>query len=213
MIFLFDLDGTIVDSAQGIINGLLYAFNKSGDEIPEKGDLKKFIGPPFMDTFTKEFGFSKDKSKYLIELFREYYFEEGQLESEPYEGMKELLEIVSSKYKLAVATSKPEVQAVEILKNHGLDEYFHFIGGATLDNSRIKKHDVIEYVLDNLDVNSRENTFMIGDRYPDIVGASMSGLRSIGVLWGYGTFEELQFHKADYIEESVDGLKDRILSF
>jgi len=212
MIFLFDLDGTIVDSAEGIINGLTYAFEKSGDEIPNNETIRKYIGPPFMDTFTRELGFSEKKSRYLIEVFREYYVENGKFESEPYTGMKDLLEEVSSKYKIAVATSKPEVQAREILKNHGLYDYFEFVGGATLDNSRIKKHDVIEHVLDNLNVSNRENTYMIGDRYPDILGASKSGLKSIGVLWGYGTYDELESYNANYIEESVENLRDRIFS-
>lgn len=209
MIFLFDLDGTIIDSQVGIINSFVYAFEKEGESVPNI-DVKSLIGPPLLETMV-DLGYSESEAIHLINLFREYYEVKGKFESCLYDGIKELLKEISGSYRIAIATSKPESQAVELLKYNGIYDYFEFVGGASMDHKRSLKHDVIEHSLANLNVVNRENIYMIGDREADISGAIKSNIKSIGVLWGYGDYSELKSAGADYICESTLDLKNKIL--
>ena len=206
---LFDLDGTITDSAKGIINSVSYALTKMNLEVPEYENLTKYIGPPLLESFEVFNGLSKEASEQAVLYFREYYTETGILENVVYEGFESLLQSLQSlDITLVVATSKPEPFAKKILEHFSLSHYFKVIAGSTLNETRTTKDEVITYALESLKVNDPKNTIMVGDRKHDILGAKTNGLDSIGVLYGYGDLEELQTAGADYIVSSVTELKN-----
>lgn len=199
---LFDLDGTLTDPAEGITRSVVYALDKFG--IKEKEErLLKFIGPPLKESFMKFYGFSDGDAALAIKYYREYYSERGIFENRVSEGVLEGLEkLKAAGVELAVATSKPQPFAVRILQKFGLYGYFAFVGGATMDETRTRKEEVIEYVLENLRPD-RKKTVMIGDREHDILGAAACGISSVGVLFGYGTREELEAAGADFIARNM----------
>ena len=200
---LFDLDGTLTNPGRGITNSVAYALNKFGIETEDKKELYKFIGPPLLDSFMKYYGFSEEEAETAIAYYREYFRDTGIFENEVYDEIPELLEeIRNSGRKIILATSKPEEFAKRILVHFGLDKYFDFAAGATMDSSRNKKGDVIAYALKESGCSS-ENAVMVGDRLHDILGAKENGLDSIGVLFGYGSREELENAGADYIAGTV----------
>ena len=199
---LFDLDGTLTDPKEGISNGFIYALDKYNIKVSEKEKLYSFIGPPLFDTF-KTFGFTDEVAIEAVAHFRKYYNEVGKLENEVYENIHTMLETLKSRgFKLAVATSKPTVFSVEILKHFGLDKYFDFISGASFDGSLMHKGDIIKVALDTLELNPSE-TIMIGDRKHDILGAKEHNLDSVGVLYGFGNKEEFIKAGATFIVEEV----------
>lgn len=201
---LFDLDGTLTDPGLGITNSVMYALKKFGIDIPDRAALYKFIGPPLQESFEKYYGFSNEKSELAIQYYREYFKVSGLYENEVYDGIEELLKNLKAQNKSVIlATSKPEVFAVEILKHFQLDKYFDFIAGATMDETRVKKADVISYALDSCKISDLSSAIMIGDREHDILGAKQIGLDSIGVLFGYGSREELEAAGATYIASNV----------
>ncbi len=203
-IILFDLDGTIVDSSLGITNSVMYSLKKFGITVTSREELYPFIGPPLWNSFEKYYGFSKEKSLTAVEYYREYYKEKGVLENTVYDGVKELLKYLCEKGRIiCLATSKPEIFAKKILSSLGLDKYFKYILGATLDGSRVEKADVIEYVMEKCGVSDAEKIVMIGDREYDVLGAKAFNIDSIGVLYGFGSREELEKAGATYIVKSA----------
>lgn len=203
---LFDLDGTLTNPGKGITNSVAYSLKKFGIEVEDKNELYKFIGPPLYESFMKYYGFSKEKAETAVSYFREYFRDTGIFENEVYEGIENLLnELRSSGRKIILATSKPEEFAKRILAHFGLDKYFDFAAGATMDSSRVKKGDVIAYALSESGC-SPDNAVMIGDKMHDIQGAKENGLASIGVLFGYGSREELENAGADFIAETVEDI-------
>lgn len=203
---LFDLDGTLTDPGRGITNSVAYSLRKFGIEVEDKKDLYKFIGPPLYESFMKYYGFSKEKAETAVSYFREYFRDTGIFENEVYDGIKNLLiNLRTSGRKIILATSKPEEFAKRILTHFGLDKYFDFVAGATMDSSRVRKGDVIAYALKESGCSS-ENAVMIGDKMHDILGAKENNLASIGVLFGYGSREELENAGADFIAENVDDI-------
>ena len=197
---LFDLDGTLTDPGIGITNSVMYSLGKFGIEVKERASLYKFIGPPLIDSFQKYFGFSKEESEVAIQYYREYFRSKGLLENEVYKGIEAVLEELKSRNKrLIVATSKPEQFAVEILKYFRLYNYFDFIAGATMDASRVKKADVISYALNECNITDLDTVIMVGDREHDVIGAKQNGIDSIGVLYGYGSYDELSDAGAKFI--------------
>lgn len=202
---LFDLDGTLTDPGIGITNSVMYALKKFNIDVEDRATLYKFIGPPLLESFEKYYGFSKEESELALKYYREYFKPKGLYENEVYEGIEELLaELKSRKKILIVATSKPEAFAVEILKHFHLDHYFDFIAGATMDEKRTKKSDVIAYALEQCKITDKASAIMIGDREHDVLGAKRVGLDSIGVLYGYGNYEELENAGATYIVENPE---------
>lgn len=203
---LFDLDGTLTDSARGIMNAIEYALHTYGITVNDRSTLRPFIGPPLAESMRKYYGFGVEQSLEAVERFREYYDGKGGLfENDVYEGIPELLDdLRSAGYHLYLATSKPEDTARRILEHFDLARRFDFIGGATLDESREKKGDVIRYVLESCGIaeSDKDQVVMIGDRSNDIVGAKENGLESIGVLYGYGSREELLDAGADYLAKT-----------
>ena len=186
----FDLDGTLTDSAPGIIHSVQYALKKYGIEA-EENDLRSFIGPPLVHSFQKRFGFDHDKALEAVAYYREYFTAGGMFENSVYPGVEEMLQkLKEDGLVLAVATSKPELFSKQILEHFALTRYFDFIGGAAMDESRATKVEVLSYALQELQVDPAK-AVMIGDRENDIEAASLLGTESIGVLYGYGSQEEL----------------------
>lgn len=209
---LFDLDGTITDPKIGITNAVIYALKTYGIEGYENDDLLHFIGPPLKDSFMENFQFSEEQAIEAIERFRIYFREKGLFENIPYSGIEDCLRELSEKgYVLAIATSKPEPFAVQILDHFGLSKYFDFIGGSKLDNTRTAKSEVIAHVRENLGNTDPKTMIMVGDRKHDIEGAQAHNMDSIGVLYGYGSQEELSASNATYIVNSVTALKDCLI--
>ncbi len=196
----FDLDGTLTDPAEGITNSFIYALNYFGLEIPSYQKLCSFIGPPLVHTFEKEFGFKDEKNTLAVKKYREYFAQKGLFENKVYPGIEDFLQTLKKKGKhLAVATSKPQEYSVKILEHFGLAEYFEEICGSNMDESRSNKDEVIAYALRQMKVKDKSKVLMIGDREYDILGAKKNGLKSCGVLYGYGTLQEFVQSGAEYI--------------
>lgn len=205
MLLIFDLDGTIIESEEGIINGFLYTLDKMNTQAPSVEQLKKYIGPPLSDTFMNEFKFSKEDAIKAIKYFREYYSQKGKFECRTYDRIEETIKKLSNNYKIAIGTSKAEESAIEILEHFAIAKYFDIICGASKDNKRHEKTDIIEHIIQQTD-EEKDKIYMIGDRHYDVVGAKKSNIKSIGVTWGYGTIEELRTAGADYIVEDTEEL-------
>ena len=189
----WDLDGTISDSASGIANSISYAIEKMGTEIPSKETLKKFVGPHLAESLSMYLGYSPEQIEAAIKYFREYYEKKGIEENEMYCGIEELLiKLRDAGYSCVLATSKPEPFARTILKRYGIDSYFLYIAGSTIDETRTKKAEVIAYALETCKITDKSQVVMIGDRSHDVIGAKENGLDCIGVLYGYGDRPELE---------------------
>lgn len=201
---LFDLDGTLTDPGLGITNSVAYALKKYGIEVSYREKLYSFIGPPLKDSFKKYYGFSDEKAMEAIMYYREYFKDKGIFENEVYDGIKELLRRVKeSGRKIVLATSKPEEFALRILEHFELTEFFDVVAGASMDEKRNKKGDVIKYALEK-GCLTPEDAVMIGDREHDVLGAQENGIDTIGVLYGYGSRDELEKAGAMHIAETVD---------
>ena len=204
---LFDLDGTITDPGEGITNSVAYALEKFGIKNTDRSELYCFIGPPLKESFAKYYGLNEEQAVKAVEEYRVYFKSGGMFENTVYDGVESMLAGLRSKgKKLFIATSKPEEFAVTILEHFGLDKYFDRICGASMDGIRSEKADVIAYTLDVCGITNKAETVMIGDRKHDIIGASANGIDSVGVLYGYGSLDELTEAKATYIAKSVDDI-------
>ena len=200
----FDLDGTLTESGVGITNAVDYALKKFGIENADPAILYKFIGPPLIQSFAKYYGFTEEQGWQAVLYYREYYTEKGMFENRVYEGVEELLKkLRESGRKLVVATAKPEVQARIVLEHFGIAKYFDLIAGAALDETRTKKTEVIAYALEKCGITDVSQVLMIGDREDDMKGAKQNGMTCVGVLYGYGSEEELRGAVAYYIAEKV----------
>ena len=201
---IFDLDGTLTDSGEGIINCVELALRHFGLPVPDREKLRVFVGPPLHDTF-KKFGVPGDRVEEAVTVFRSRYTTVGKFENTPYPGVHNMLRSAKERgHTLLIATSKPENMAIEILNKFELAQYFDRICGATLDRSRIKKEDVIAYLL-KLN-GTAENMVMVGDTAFDVLGAAAHGIPTIGVSWGYGSVEEMRSSGAISIANTMDEL-------
>lgn len=193
---LFDLDGTLVDSYQGIAGGVCYALEKMGRRIPAQGILRLFIGPPLGESFMKHCGMNQADSAIAISYYRDYYSHQGMFEMAMYEGISEmLLGLKASGKRLAVATSKPQPFAVKILESLNLATYFDVIAGSGLDGSLSTKAAVIDHCLLELGCTNGDDktgVLMVGDREHDVLGAAALAIDCLGVLFGFGSLEELE---------------------
>ena len=197
---LFDLDGTLTDPGEGITKSVAYALRKYGIEVADRSELYMFIGPPLVDSFMKYYDFSQEEALKAVEYYREYFRENGIFENRVYDGVEDMLRaLCASDKKIVLATSKPEEFALRIIEHFGLKKYFTVVAGASMDSSRSKKGDVIAYALSMCEDSDKNTTVMVGDREHDIIGAKENGLKSIGVLYGYGSEDELKTAGADYI--------------
>lgn len=211
---LFDLDGTLTDPGIGITNCVQYALNHFGIMPSEREELFPYIGPPLVDSFKTFHGLSEEQAQQALCLYRERFNTKGIFENELISGIPEMLNTLKNRgIKLIIATSKPEEYTVRILQHFAIDQYFDFVGGNTLREERPKKSDVVRYIMDNHPDMSGKNTVMVGDRKYDVQGAHTFGIPTIGVLFGYGSREELTSAGADYVVESVPELENRLLEF
>jgi phosphoglycolate phosphatase len=201
---LFDLDGTLTDSGEGIINCAILALNHFGLPVPDRETLRVFVGPPLDETFIK-FGVPADKTDEAIRVYRSRYTTVGKFENVPYPGIEDLLAKLRKKgHQLYIATSKPEAMSIEILEKFGLAKYFTLICGATLDGSRSHKADIITYLLER--AGGADNAIMVGDTAYDVIGAKAHGMPAIGVSWGYGKIEDMEQAGAMAIAHTMDEL-------
>ena len=205
---LFDLDGTLTDSASGITNSIMYALEKFGINVNNRTELYPFIGPPLLDSFITIYHFSEEKARQAVHYYHEYFSEKGMYENRIYDGIPEMLAVLKDRGKiLAVASAKPECFVKTILNHFDLSRFFDFIGGTELHGTRIHKEQVIQYVLNALAITDKNEVVMVGDRRDDIQGAQNNGLDSVGVLYGFGSREELVAADASYLAKSVKELQ------
>ena len=190
----------------------MYAFEKFGMQIANREQLYPFIGPPLVDMMMQEFGFSKEKATQGLAYYREYFSVKGLFENEVYVGIPKLLaDLQANGYKLVLATSKPEKYAKQILEHFDLAKYFYFIGGSDMSETRSTKEAVIEYDLAALGNPDPQSCIMVGDRKYDVVGSRAYGIECVGVLFGFGSKEELEEVNAAYIAETVEALEQILL--
>lgn len=205
--YFFDLDGTLTNPALGITNSFKFALTELGLEIPSYEQLCSYIGPPLVDTFKLNYNFTDDMAALGVKKYREYFASKGLLENEVYPGIEDLLKALKENGKhLVVATSKPEPYARKILEHFKLDLYFDHICGSNLDETRSKKAEVIEYALKICGMPDVSKVLMLGDRKHDVIGAKENGMKCCGVLFGFGSREELEEAGAEYIVEKVEDI-------
>ena len=200
---LFDLDGTLTDNSAGILEGVRRALSNTNIPVPPPEVLQKFIGPPLDRAFIDICGMTESEADIAVSCYREYYRSVGIFENIMYDGIPDMLtSLLSAGRRLFIATSKPEEFSRRIAKYFQIDKYFEFIGGATFDNSRERKVDVIRYVLNKCRLDPTV-TAMVGDRMYDIEGAIECSIAPVGVLYGFGSKYELESAGAVAIAENV----------
>jgi len=207
----FDLDGTLTESGPGIINSVRYALKRWGIDEPDDTALYRFIGPPLVYSFSTFYGFSQEDAVKAMAVYREYYAVHGIFENSVYRGIPQLLALLKGAGKhLCVATGKPEKFMFPILKHYDLLKFFDFCGGSDEAETHADKTTVIRYVMDNCRAKAHD-IVMVGDRHHDVDGAKANGVQSVGVLYGYGSREELKTAGADYIAATVEDLQELLL--
>ena len=211
----FDLDGTLTDSKEGILNCLKHSITKLGDEIPCEKKLLKFIGPPLLDSYMNFCGYSEQKARQAIEFYRQRYEPIGKFENTPVAGGVELCKRLKEKgYILALASSKPEHMCKDICDEYGFTPYLDTISGSHPGDDETKA-DVIRKAMSRLGLgeSDRENILMVGDRKFDVLGAKACGIACIGVeFFGYAEPGELMNAGAIAVVNSCSALEDYILS-
>ena len=212
---LFDLDGTLTDSYEGIINSLRYSLSKFNIE-PKPETFRQIIGPPVTWSLKTFYGMDDETALEALAYFREYYDKGGYLENRLYDGVEDMLKTLRAHdKKLLLATSKPEIMANRVLEHFGLDDYFCFVAGSNAESMsdagyvdpvntelRSTKEDVIAYVLKANAIRDPENAVMVGDRMWDIRAGRMLGLQTVGVSYGYADPGELEEAGADFIADT-----------
>lgn len=201
---LFDLDGTLTDSQPGITNSVRYALTKFNIQEDDSAKLQKFVGPPLMDSFRLYYDFTESEARQAVANYREYYTAKGIYENSVYEGIPSLLaELQQLGKKIILATSKPTVFSEQILEYFDLKKYFSLVVGSNLDGTRIKKSEIIQYIVSALPQVAKTEMVMIGDREHDCIGARECGIDCAAVRYGYGSSAELQAQEPTYLIESV----------
>ena len=206
---IFDLDGTLTDSAEGITNSVKLVMEHFGLPVPGMDVLRTFVGPPLHGMFV-QYGVPEDRVEEAIQVFRSRYLTIGKYENKPYPGVPEMLQALKDAgHTLYVATSKPEPQAIDIIKHFELDKYFDCICGASLDQSRVDKEEVLRYLLDRAPGGM---PVMVGDTFYDVEGAKALGIPTIGVSWGYGSVKAMEDAGALTIVNTVNELQKVLTS-
>lgn len=190
---LFDLDGTIADSAPGITASLAHMFESLGRPVPTPEDLRKWVGPPILDAFRDFAGMNPAESQQALAVYRQHYLANANGGSPIFDGIPLVLRRLHEEgMPIALATSKPEFPASVILDHGNLTQYFRVISGSSIDEVKSTKQAVVTEALDRFRILGIDlsNPIMVGDRYYDIEGAAANGVPTIFVRWGYGTPEE-----------------------
>lgn len=207
-VILFDLDGTLTESGEGITKSVQYALDKMGIVEKDLEKLRCFVGPPLKEQFMSYAGFDETQAEQAVRYYREYYTSQGIFENRLYPQIPELLEVLKINDKiLGVASSKPEIFVKQILEHFQVAQYFQVIVGSELDGARTEKAQVIEEALKRLHMEKeRDKVLMVGDKEHDVLGAKVCGIQCVGVTYGYGSRQELEQAGAVYLAESVDDL-------
>ena len=209
----FDMDGTVINSALGVTRAVAFALEQCGITPPPIKELTCFIGPPLVWSFANFYGMNEEETQKALAFYRQYYTKKGITECEVYEGVEELLQALKQHGIVCVmATSKPHIFASEILRQKGLDGYFSFVSGPEFDGTRNAKDEVIAYAMEQMNLCDPSKILMIGDRNHDTLGAKKHGLDAVGVLWGFGTREELLESGALAVFETAKELENALLS-
>ena len=204
---LFDLDGTLTDSSEGIMKSILYALDTMGIERPSEETLRLFIGPTLDYSYRTYMKLDEDAIKEGIRLYRDRYSKVGKFENRPYDGIKDALALLKNKgCKLLVASGKPETFVNDILEHFDLMKYFDFCAGSTLDGVRSKKDDIIAYAFRNMGITPDiyDKVLMVGDRKFDVEGAKSIGIDCLGVRYGFAPQGELEEAGATYIADDMN---------
>ena len=203
---LFDLDGTLTNPALGITNAVMASLKDFGITVRDRRELYPFIGPPLVDSFREVYGFSDAEVARAIDVFHDYFGRIGKFENELLPGAVELLgSVKASGYRVALATSKPEIFARQILDHFALTQYFDGIFGASYDEKKTAKADIVRTALEWCGPNAR--ALMIGDRRHDVEGARANGIPCAGVLCGFGSEEELRTAGAAFVFADLPALE------
>lgn len=211
-IALFDLDGTISESAQGIRYCLQKTLDIMGMPHPDLSDYSKYIGPPLLFTFQKLCGLDALKAQEAVEIYVKLYDEEGLRQNKLFDGMEELLrELKDTDTKLAVCSSKHEAIATQVVKLLGVYDCFDEICGSTIDGSRKEKEDLIPYALKKLGAKGDERVVMIGDTKFDAKGAKHCKVDFIGVTYGYGLVNDMKEQGAQVFADTTTSLRSYLI--
>jgi phosphoglycolate phosphatase len=205
--YLFDFDGTLCDTTEGIFNSIIYSLDCYGIKETDLKKLEFFVGPPLFESYKTVYGVSDEDAKYLIEKYRERYKTKAAQESRIYDGVKNMLEALKARgKKIAVASSKPKLFVDEISQYHDIYKYYDFVSAETFKNNHSSKKELINACLEYFGNPNKSRVIMVGDRFYDIDGAKASGVDSAGAVYGFGTEEELKNAGATYILHTPDDL-------
>ena len=210
-LILFDLDGTITDSGEGITKSVQYALSKLGIEEPDLENLRKFIGPPLIDSFEKYYGFSREEAIRAREIFNERYQPIGWMENRPYDGIEEVLKALKENGKmLGIATSKPADTAERVLTYFGLREYFPVFCASPLNGIGGEKAGRIQAAIEDAKALGCEakNVIMVGDTKFDVLGAHECGIPCVGVTWGFAVEGEFEACNTEFVVDTMEELLD-----
>ena len=210
---LFDLDGTLTDPKVGLTKSIQHALKSFDINVENPDDLVKFIGPAIRPAFKQFYGFDDAGAEKAVEKFRERFLTKGIYENVMYDGVDIMLQKLKDAGKtLIIATSKPTIQAKTVLSYFNLDKYFTYVSGSEMNGDRSEKNEVMQYAIEQNNITDLSCCIMVGDRKHDIIGAKTVGMKSVGVLYGYGGYDELSKAEADYIVKDIDGLSDLLCS-
>lgn len=201
---IFDFDGTICDTGEGILKSAKYALEAFGYEVPDYKELTYFIGPPLLVTFQEKFGVDPATADELVKKYRERYTNKGLLESGLYDGIKELLAALKKEnIKIGIASSKPQDYVEALLDHFCVKSYFDVICGVSFTADCESKANIISRCVKELEIPGNE-IIMVGDKSYDIEGAKANFIDSVGVLWGYGSRIEFAQSGAKYVAEKIE---------
>lgn len=210
---IFDFDGTVVDTGEGILKSLQYSFEQMGRDIPDLNDLKKFIGPPIYYSYTHFYNVSEDEVETYIKKYRERYTVKGIYECELYKGFPEILDTLHKEgIKVGIASSKPQRLIYDVANYLNITDKFDAIVGVKIDDSNHStKTGLVLDSMEQLGATDKSKVLMVGDRCFDIDGAAGAGVDSCGVIWGYGSEEEFKEHNATHIVTDTEELLKIVL--
>lgn len=205
--YLFDFDGTLCDTTEGIFNSIIYSLDCYGIKENDLKKLEFFVGPPLFESYKTIYNVSDEDALWLIEKYRERYKTKAAEESLIYDGIREMLEELKRRgKKIAVASSKPKTFVDEISKYHDIYKYYDFVAAEDFKNNHSSKKELINNCLNFFNNPDKAVVLMVGDRFYDIDGAKASGVDSAGAVYGFGTEEELKKAGATYILHSPSDL-------
>lgn len=185
-VILFDLDGTLLNTTSGVMESVEYTIEKLGyDKLPKEA-VKRFVGPPIQDSFTREYGVDKEEAQKAANIFRDYYKNQGLLKAEPYDNLYELLKLLREEgKKIAVATYKRHDYAIKILEHFKIADYCDSMNGAD-NNNVLTKADIVQKCMEECGATEPGQVVLIGDSEYDAIGAENAGIDFIGVTYGFG---------------------------